>query len=221
MVRAFQPRFDELPETVPVFPLTGVLLLPGGRLPLNIFEPRYLNMVEDALGARRLMAMVQPRQEGSDSTEADPALYGVACLGRIVSFEESPDGRLLLTLLGLNRFRLGEELPLHRGYRRVRADYSPFARDLDEQGEITLDRDRLFEVLKPFAANHGLSFNWDIMRDVDTGPLLTSLAMVCPFEPREKQALLEADTPQARADMIVTLLEMGAIGTASGGGARQ
>jgi Lon protease-like protein len=220
MVRAFQPRFDELPQTVPVFPLTGVLLIPGGRLPLNIFEPRYLNMVEDALGAGRMMAMVQPREAAREAEEADPPVYDIACLGRIVSFEEMPDGRLTITLLGLNRFRIVEELPLLRGYRRAMADYAPFGQDLDEPAPADIDRDRLFKALKPFAARHGLAFNWDIMREVDTRPLLTSLAMVCPFEPREKQALLEAATPQDRADLMVALLEMGAI-ESSGGMARQ
>jgi len=221
MVRVFQPRFDELPRTVPVFPLTGVLLIPGGRLPLNIFEPRYLSMVEDALATGRMMAMVQPREASGEAEEADPALYSVACLGRIISFEEMPDGRITITLLGLNRFRIANELPLHRGYRRVEADYTDFADDLDEQKPPTIDRDRLFAALKPFAAHHGLSFNWDIMRDVETRPLLTSLAMVCPFEPREKQALLEAATPQDRADLMLALLEMGAIESSQGGTAPQ
>ncbi|WP_299439110.1 LON peptidase substrate-binding domain-containing protein [uncultured Rhodospira sp.] len=221
MVRTFQPRFDELPDTVPVFPLTGALLLPGGRLPLNIFEPRYLSMVEDALAAGRLMAMVQPRGDEAETQEATPALYDVGCLGRIISFEETPDGRLLITLLGLNRCRLGEELPLTRGYRRVRADYAPYPRDLDDTAPVDINRDKLFAALKPFAAGHGLSFNWDIMREVETRPLITSLAMACPFEPREKQALLEAETPQARAELMLALLEMGAIGATAGGGARQ
>jgi len=217
-----RPRVEDLPGTVAVFPLTGVLLIPGGRLPLNIFEPRYLNLVEDAMAAGRLMAMVQPREprepmeETRDET-GTPALYDVACLGRIISFEESGDGRLSITLLGLCRFRVGEELPLQRGYRRVRADYGPFAGDLEPPAEVSVDRDRLFAVLRPFASRHGLSFNWDLMREVDSAPLLTSLAMVCPFEPREKQALLEAATPQARADLMLALLEMGAMEPGEGG----
>ncbi|MQX38069.1 LON peptidase substrate-binding domain-containing protein [Roseospira navarrensis] len=221
MVRAFQPRFDELPRTVPVFPLTGVLLIPGGRLPLNIFEPRYLSMVEDALAAGRMMAMVQPRQAAGEAEEADPAVYDVACLGRIVSFDEMPDKRITITLLGLNRFRIAEELPLYRGYRRAVADYTPYPEDLEEARPATVDRDRLFALLKPFASRHGLSFNWDVMKDVEMRPLLTSLAMVCPFEPREKQALLEADTPQDRADLMLALLEMGAVASSSGGSAPQ
>ncbi|KAA5603887.1 peptidase S16 [Roseospira marina] len=221
MVRAFQPRFDELPETVAVFPLTGVLLIPGGRLPLNIFEPRYLNLVQDALANGRMMAMVQPRAASGEAEESEPDVYEIACLGRIVAYEETPDGRLTITLLGLNRFRITQELPLHRGYRRVTADYSGFAQDLDDSKTAEIDRDRLFTVLKPFASRHGLSFNWDIMREVETRPLLTSLAMVCPFEPREKQALLEAETPQDRADLLLALLEMGAMESSSGGTAPQ
>lgn len=221
-----RPRVEDLPTTVAVFPLTGVLLVPGGRLPLNIFEPRYLNLVEDAMASGRMMAMAQPREprdpmEETRDEDGLPALYDVACLGRIVSFEETGDGRLAITLLGLSRFHVREELPMQRGYRRVRVCYHDFAGDLEPPAEMTVDRDRLFAVLKPFAARHGLSFNWDLMREVDSAPLLTSLAMVCPFEPREKQALLEAANPQARAELMLALLEMGAMDAGDGSGQPQ
>ncbi|MBB4266689.1 LON peptidase substrate-binding domain-containing protein [Roseospira visakhapatnamensis] len=221
MLRSFQPRFEDLPAVVPVFPLTGVLLLPGGRLPLNVFEPRYLNMIEDTLGQGRMLAMVQPREDSGEALEAAPALYSVACLGRIVSFEEAPEGRLLITLLGLSRFRVRDEEPLVRGYRRVGADYSAFENDLADPGAVTIDRDRLFSVLQPFATRRGLNFNWDLMREVESRPLVTALAMICPFEPREKQAILEAVTLQERADLLLALLEMGAIESGDNGRQRQ
>jgi len=221
MVRTFQPRFEELPAVVPVFPLTGVLLLPGGRLPLNVFEPRYLSMVEDVLGQGRMLAMVQPREDSGEALEAAPELYSVACVGRIVSFEETPEGRLLITLLGLNRLHIRGEEPLYRGYRRVQADYAAFKQDLNEPEPITLNRDKLFAALKPFATRRGLNFNWDLMREVENRPLITALAMVCPFEPREKQAILEAVTAQERADLLLALLEMGAIESGDNGGQRQ
>ncbi len=221
MARTFQPRFEDLPGVVPVFPLTGVLLLPGGRLPLNVFEPRYLNMVEDVLGLGRMLAMVQPREDSGEAMEASPDLYSVACLGRIISFEETPEGRILVTLLGLNRFRIQDEEPLVRGYRRVRADYRDYAQDLAEPGAVTIDRARLFSVLQPFATRRGLNFNWDLMREVENRPLITALAMVCPFEPREKQAILEAVSAQARADLLLALLEMGAIESGDNGSQRQ
>jgi len=221
MVRTFHPRFDELPAIVPVFPLTGVLLLPGGRLPLNIFEPRYLTMVEDCLGQGRMIAMAQPREDSGEMLEEAPALYDVACLGRIVSFEETSDGRLLITLLGINRLRIVGEEPVERGYRRVRANYTQYDQDMAESDPVTVDRDRLFTVLRPFASRRGLNFNWDLMREVDSRPLVTALAMVCPFEPREKQAILEAATVQERADLVLALLEMGAIESGDNGGQRQ
>lgn len=208
--RLFQPRKEDLPQEVPVFPLSGALLLPGGHLPLNIFEPRYLSMTLDALGQGRMFAMVQPRDP--ESEEDSPALYSVACLGRITAFAETDDGRLEITLLGLTRFHLGAELALLNGYRRVTADYSAFVADLDPVPRSLFgeDREAFLTVLRAYAGAIGLSFDWKVIAEIPDAALVTSLAMACPFEPREKQALLEAPTPVERARLLASLLEIGA-----------
>jgi Lon protease-like protein len=197
---------EALPGEFPVFPLAGALLLPGGRLPLNIFEPRYLALTEDALAAGRMFAMVQPDTHRPE-TPTGPAIYGVGCLGRIVSFSESEDGRYLIALLGLSRFRIAAELPMRRGYRRVRADFAPFAADRAPPPP-QFDRDGLLSALKRYFSRHGIDANWDVITRMDDGELVTTLAMVCPFAAPEKEALLEAPTPSDRAAALFTLLQM-------------
>ncbi len=207
---AFHPSFEALPEAIPVFPLPGALLLPRGRLPLNIFEPRYLNMVEDALGAGRMFGMIQP-EPGAKRGETGPGLYRVGCLGRLSSFAETEDGRFLITLTGVIRFRVAEELAMGRLYRRVRPDYAPYREDLDLASEPRgIDRAGLLAALRPYFQARGIEANWEAVEQSPDGMLVTTLAMLCPFEPREKQALLEAATPADRAAMLVTLLQMGA-----------
>lgn len=200
----------ELPETFPVFPLAGALLLPGGRLPLNIFEPRYLAMVEDALAAGRLLGMIQP--DGSRSpAAAGPALYSVGCLGRLCSFSETDDGRYLITLVGVSRFAVREELPLRRGYRRVRAAFAPFSGDLAvPQPDPELDRAALLGVLRRYFEHHAFDANWEAIGQMADEPLVMTLAMVCPFAVAEKQALLEASTPFERARVLLALLQIDA-----------
>ena len=202
-----------LPAEIPIFPLIGALLLPGGRLPLNIFEPRYRNMVEDALGAGRIIGMVQPSgpettPEGSVGDIAP--IYGTGCAGRIIAFSETDDGRYLITLRGLCRFNVVEELSLARGYRRVRADFGPFREDLAAPEQAPIDRDRLTAAMRTYFETRGLSANWSAVDEAGDSELVTSLAMICPFEPKEKQALLECPTPDARARMMITLFEMSA-----------
>jgi hypothetical protein len=208
---AFHPRLQDLPPEIAVFPLSGALLLPQGRLPLNIFEPRYLAMTEAALGAGRVFGMVQP-DAGRPDGATGPATYAVGCLGRIGSFSETEDGRFLITLNGLIRFRIAEELPLAPGgFRRVRADYAPFAADLDAAASAPqLDRAMLVGALRGYFRARGIQANWEAVEKTDDALLVTSLAMVCPFSAPEKQALLEAPTPDARAAMLASLLEMGA-----------
>jgi len=202
------PGIADLPGEIPIFPLPGALLLPEGRLPLNIFEPRYRAMVEDALGAGRYFGMVQPEPE-APTTEAGPRTYRIGCLGRIVSFSETEDGRYLITLAGVARFRIAEELPLRRGYRRVRATYADFAADLVPAGAAGLDRARLLGALQPFFKARQIEANWEAIERTDPAMLVLSLAMICPFAVPEKQALLEAPTPDARAATLIALLEMG------------
>src|SRR6185437_4248648 len=163
-----EPRPREpnpLPEILPVFPLTGVLLLPRGRLPLNIFEPRYKAMVGDALGGERLIGMIQPLAPQDDNRgrggEAHPTLYPVGCAGRITQFSESDDGRYLITLTGVSRFRLGEELPLLSGYRRVVADWRPFARDREPAGKPDFDRALLLQGLRTYFTGRRIDVDWE------------------------------------------------------------
>lgn len=214
---AHYPDTDKLPDVLPIFPLPGALLLPGGQLPLNIFEPRYLNMILDAMGQGRVIGMIQPAPVQGE-TPRDPdlrddaAIYPVGCLGRIVSFSETGDGRFLITLLGQTRFRVAEELTSRNGYRRVRPDFGDFAGDLDETADLAYDRDRLIAAAAGFFDARGLDADWSSIEDAPDTLLVTSLAMVCPFDLREKQALLECDGPAARAALLTDLLEMSARG---------
>jgi Lon protease-like protein len=217
---AWAPSAADLPREIAVFPLTGALLLPFGRLPLNIFEPRYLAMVQDSLGQGRMFGMIQPNA-GEAAGPNGPGLFRIGCLGRVSSFSETDDGRFLITLTGVARFTIVEELPLRHGYRRVRADYTAFEADLDATRKPVLDRQRLEESLRGYFRANRIDANWEAVRETPDAMLVTTLAMVCPFEPREKQALLEAPTLQDRADMLLALVEIGAYGAPeSEGGAR-
>ncbi len=203
-----QPRLEDLPDVFPVFPLTGAMLLPGGRLPLNVFEPRYLAMTEDALANGRMFAMIQPDPNAPTALNG-PALYHVGCLGRLSSFSEEDDGRYLITLSGLIRFELVEEVEMRRGYRRVRGNFHRFAVDLDEHAtNAAIDRAGLLEALRSYFAHRGFDANWDAIEAMEDPTLVTSLAMVCPFDPVEKQALLEAVTLADQARTLGTLLRM-------------
>jgi Lon protease-like protein len=216
----FDPPFEQLPEALPIFPLSGVLLLPGGRLPLNIFEPRYLAMFFDALGGHRMIGMLQPTMpggfagDGLPDDSGPPPVEGMGCAGRIVAFSETDDGRLLITLAGLIRFETGKELPLHaHGYRRVIPNYERFRSDLDgDDMAIELDRARLMTALEGFFRARKLQGDWSGLKRASDDNLVTSLAMVCPFAPSEKQALLEAPDGSARARLLIALLEMAAMG---------
>jgi len=209
-----------LPAILPIFPLTGVLLLPRGRLPLNIFEPRYLAMTRDALGGVRYIGIIQPadpttaapgRSPGAMGGEMNPPVYPIGCAGRITQFSETDDGRYLLTLTGVSRFRIAEELPLIAGYRRVVPDWSPFARDRERQAPPRFDRDRLIRGLQSYFAQRQISADWEAIGKAPGEYLVTSLAMACPFAPSEKQALLEAADQGERARLLTTLVEMAAV----------
>ncbi|MPY72981.1 MAG: peptidase S16 [Alphaproteobacteria bacterium] len=204
---AFDPGFDALPPQLPIFPLTGVLLLPRGELPLNIFEPRYLHMTEDALAADRMIGMIQPTEH--ESSRPNPPVYRTGCAGRIVSFQETEDGRFLLTLKGVCRFDVEKELPLKRGYRPVVADWSRHRDDLTVRGE-GIDRGRLLASLKSYFSVHGISADWKAIEASADERLVTCLSMICPFEASEKQALLEAPNLPERSKILTTLVEMSA-----------
>jgi uncharacterized protein len=205
----FNPTFDCLPDNIPIFPLTGVLLLPGGRLPLNVFEPRYLAMAEDALCSDRLIGMIQP-SDFSDGVA--PPIFSTGCAGRIISFAETDDGRYLITLLGLCRFSVVDELPIQRcGYRRVAVDWSAFRGDMEEGPVRELDRKSLMPMLQAYFRCQGLSANWEAIESTPDEKLVTMLAMICPFEPADKQALLEAATVLDRARMMVALMQLAVV----------
>jgi len=209
---AFHPRPEDLPAEFAVFPLPGALLLPRGKLPLNIFEPRYKAMVEDALGLGRMFAMIQPDPKLPEGATG-PGLFQIGCLGRLSSFSETDDGRFLITLTGVARFRIQREVDMRRGYRRVVGDYAPFLGDLDlSVRDLGLDRDALLAALKVYFAQRGVDANWDAIHRMDDETLVVTLGMACPFEPAEKQALLEAGSPGDRAAILLTLLQMGAAG---------
>ena len=210
------PGPDRLPTEFPVFPLGGALLLPQGKLPLNIFEPRYRAMVEDALAAGRVIGMVQP-DENRPQTPSGPALYKVGCLGRLSSFSETDDGRYLITLTGMVRFAISVELEMQRGYRRVRADLARFRDDLDDRpSEAAIDREALTRALRGYFNARGFDANWDAIDELPDDALVVTLAMVCPFDPVEKQALLEAPKSTDLASTLLTLLQMGAHTTDAG-----
>lgn len=201
----------DLPGELPVFPLGGVVLMPFGHVPLNIFEPRYLNMVDDALAGARIIAMVQPREPQSDLVPDDAALFDVATAGRIISFQDSGNGSYQITLEGLTRFRIKAEKPMDpaRGYRRVETDFSPYPHDLhaDEQDDGP-GRERILELMRDYFTGKGIDAHWESVSEAPYAALVSSLVMSCPFEIGEKQALLECDNHAARARMLISLFEM-------------
>jgi Lon protease-like protein len=202
----FAQTFDDLPDTLPIFPLPGTILLPRCRLPLNVFEPRYLAMTEAALGAGRIIGMIQPVAAGTD--ELAPDVYPTGCAGRISSFSETEDGRILLILTGLCRFNVAEELQVDTPYRQVRADWSPYRDDLEGFDGDDIDRDYLFEILRTYFDARGLDTDWDALEISDDTLLVNSLVMSCPFDAGEKQVLLEAAGVEDRNRLMISLMKM-------------
>ena len=204
----------DLPQVIPVFPLPGAILLPRGQLPLNIFEPRYLNMIDDAMAGDRIIGMIQP-SGGPDSL---PTLSAVGCAGRITSFAETSDGRYLITLTGCARFRLQTELPSQAPYRQIRADFSAYEADLSSprSEDEALDRDGLFDALRAYLETRGLDLDWDTAESAPPEALINSLSMALPFEPPEKQALLEAADLDARAEVLTALMRIDAADAGDG-----
>jgi len=195
----------DLPDTVPVFPLPGALLLPRSRLPLHIFEPRYLQMLEDALKTRqRLIGMVQPYP----SPELDEALHMIGCAGRVTQFSETEDGRYLVTLHGVSRFRIRNETNGFAPYRRCQVSWQGFDRDLGrvERDEM-FNRAEFLDLLERFFSSRSLSTDWEALKDAEDELLINSLSMLLEFEPEDKQALLEAPSLATRRETLVTLME--------------
>jgi uncharacterized protein len=205
---------EDLPQTLGIFPLTGVLLLPRGQLPLNVFEPRYLSLVDAAMSGSRLIGMIQPAVHEDKALK--PELTAVGCVGRVTSYREAEDGRYLITLTGICRFRVAEELPANEAYREVRPDYAPFLGDLVSGSEADFPRDRLLAALKEYLSTRDLKADWRSVVSAPAETLVNALAMLCPFEPAEKQALLEAPGWAERVDTLVALLEMASIAPPGG-----
>ncbi|HBB54859.1 MAG TPA: peptidase S16 [Hyphomonadaceae bacterium] len=205
----------DLPKRLAVFPLGGALLFPRMQLPLNIFEPRYLNMIDDAMSGDRLIAMVQPLTDHENRTA--PRLARVAGLGRITSYSETDDGRYLITLTGLCRARIVDELGLPKPYRTVSADYADYAADFaPDDGAETIDREGLLGALDRFVRRNGYQADWNAAQAAPMEMLVNALCAACPFALAEKQALLEAPDLAARADLLGRLLDLNSGGAAQG-----
>lgn len=207
MARKSYHSYPDLPHSLPLFPLTGVVLLPHGALPLNVFEPRYLEMVDYALQGDRLIGVIQPSE--NEDTVLKPKLSQVGCAGKIVSFRETEDNRYLITLQGLCRFRLTGEMEAAAPWRAGFCDFAPFAGDLAGKPEEEFPRDRLLAALKSYLTSRDLKADWKSVMTAPGEALVNALAMMCPFDPAEKQALLEAQSFQERASTLMALLEMG------------
>ena len=204
----------DLPGVLPIFPLPGVLLLPRGQLPLHVFEPRYRALMRDAMVGDRLIGMIQPADPNADLTH--PLLCPVGCAGRITEARQTEDGRYYLVLLGVIRFRIKAELPLHDGYRRALPDFGSFVGDLGDPAPIRLARDTLIALLKAYLAPYKVEADWEAVARLGDADLVNAFAHACPFAPNEKQALLEAADGQARADLLTALLEIATQSRAGG-----
>ena len=199
----------DLPETIPVFPLPGALLLPRGQMPLNIFEPRYLALVDDSLrDGHRLIGMIQP--DAAQQGPADkPALYKIGCVGRITQLAESGDGRYLIELTGVSRFRVEQELSVKTAYRQCRVTYAPFADDfIGRKGESAVDRTALLRALGDFLKANDLKADWEGIENAPNEALVNALSMMSPYGPAEKQALLEAPDLKTRAEILIAITEI-------------
>jgi Lon protease-like protein len=203
-------RAADLPEVIPVFPLTGALLLPRARLPLHIFEPRYLAMLDDCMkSGHRLIGMVQPRE----GPAGERRLQVIGCAGRLTAFSETEDGRYMITLTGVSRFRILREVPGFTPYIRAQVSWAGFERDLGgPEADPGFRRDLFLPLLARYFQARGLSTDWDSLKEAEDELLINSLSMLCPFDPADKQALLEAPSLTTRRETLVTLIEFALAG---------
>ena len=197
----------DFPDSVPVFPLSSALLLPGGQMPLNIFEPRYMAMVDEAMAGSRMIGMVQPSFADKNELRETPELCEVGCLGRITHFAEVDDGRYHITLTGVSRFRIEEELPVNTAFRQCKV--RPFLSDLEpEKGAENVDRQQLLKAFKDYLDANGMDADWESVGRANTAILVNALSMMSPYGPAEKQALLEAPDLKTRADTLIAITEI-------------
>jgi uncharacterized protein len=196
----------DLPDTIPVFPLPGALLLPRARLPLHLFEPRYLQMLDDTMKTKhRLIGMIQPRDVPGSG---EKRLQAIGCAGRLTGFSETEDGRYMITLSGISRFRVKEEVQGFTPYRRCQVEWQPFGRDLGEaEDDVGFQRQKFLKTLGRYFQAMDLSTDWSSLSEAEPELLINSLSMLCPFDPEDKQALLEAPSLETRRETLVTLLE--------------
>jgi uncharacterized protein len=201
---------NTLPDVIPVFPLAGALLLPRGQMPLNIFEPRYLAMIDDALrSGERLIGMIQPDPGRAGRDASNPHLFRIGCIGRITQFAESGDGRYLIQLTGIARFRIEEELAVTTAYRQCKVSYAPFIDDFTpRKGEEAVDRAALLRALTAFLKANNLKADWEGIENAPNEALVNALAMMSPYDAAEKQAMLEAPDLKTRAEILVAITEI-------------
>lgn len=204
MTRIVYRNVSDLPETLPVFPLEGAILFPRWHLPLNIFEPRYLAMIDDALSGSRLIGMIQPLDQSRT-----PKLADIGCAGRIVSYSETDDGRYLITLHGICRYRIDNEVKAETPYRQIEADWSAYSADIMQPAATSLPpRQDIINAMRRYSEAKSIQTDWPAMEDADLETLINALSAGCPFSVMEKQALIEADTLQARALTLIKLLQL-------------
>lgn len=203
---AFYRKLGDLPASMPIFPLTAALLLPGGRMPLNIFEPRYLQMIDDAMGGARLVGMIQPRLDGVLRADGEPELCEVGCIGRLISLTETGDGRYLVSLQGVCRFRVASELPVRTPFRQCKV--LPFAADLNEESDAEIDRPALLATFRAYLEANELEADWEGVSRAGNVMLVNALSMMAPYGAAEKQALLEAPDLRSRAETLIAITEM-------------
>jgi Lon protease-like protein len=197
----------DLPTAIPVFPLAGALLLPGGRMPLNIFEPRYLQMIDQAMAGSRLIGMIQPSLDGASRDDGEPELCSVGCAGRIISLAETGDGRYLISLQGVCRFRIVQELAAKTPFRQCKI--APFLADLEEDpAAAEVDRPALLKAFRAYLQANDLEADWESVSRAENGMLVNALSMMAPYGPAEKQALLEAPDLKTRAETLIAITEM-------------
>ncbi len=205
----------DLPETIPLLPQLGSLLLPAERLPVVIHEPRYIELMNDALAWHKMIGVIQPEPEAA--SERTPRLCTVGCMGRITSFNEMEAGRYFIVLTGICRFKLTHELPVASSYRQARVDYRTFAHDLGGEQQapsLPTNRTRLLQALRKYLSLHKVA-DWSVAQSLATDALVNWLGMICPFDPREKQALLEATTLAEREATLMTIIEIAVFGRTS------
>jgi hypothetical protein len=202
-------KTSDLPARIPIFPLGGAVLYPRSALPLNVFEPRYLNMIDDVIAGDRVLGMIQPARDGHE--DLPPPVMDIGCLGRITSFAETDDGRYLITLSGVIRFQVRAELAVDKPYRMVAADYAAYAEDLiAPRADYLMDRERLEAALRRYVQANGYAVDWERVERADAESLVNAISTLCPFEPAERQALLEARRLDERCATLITLLELNA-----------